>query len=97
MTSHAHGTATSPAEVTNISPHGIWLLAGDEELFLPFDAFPWFRSARVSDILAVEAPLPDHFHWPALDIDLSLECIRHPENYPLVSLSAATTPRCHEP
>lgn len=97
MSSSASGTVTSPAEVTNISPQGIWLLAGDEELYLPFDWFPWFRDARVRDILTVEAPAPGHFHWPALDIDLSLDCIRHPEKYPLVSRPASEPPRCHEP
>jgi hypothetical protein len=97
MRSPGPGTDTSPVEVTNISPHGIWLLANDEELYLPFDAFPWFRHARVSDILAVEVPLPGHLHWPALDVDLSLDCIRHPEKYPLVAQSAPGTPTCHEP
>jgi hypothetical protein len=28
---------------------------------------------------------PDHLYWPDLDIDLSLESIRHPENFPLIS------------
>lgn len=97
MPSPAPGAATSPAEVTNISPHGIWLLAEDEELFLPFAEFPWFREASISDVLAVEVPLPGHFHWPALDVDLSLACIRNPEKYPLVSQPGATTPGCHEP
>jgi hypothetical protein len=30
------GTSTFPVEVTNVSRHGLWLLVGDEELFLPF-------------------------------------------------------------
>ena len=41
-----HGTIISAPEVTNISRHGFWLLLGDEELLLPFEQFPWFRSAR---------------------------------------------------
>ena len=40
MSSSKLGKATSEVEVTNISPHGIWLLVNDEELFMPFDEFP---------------------------------------------------------
>ena len=85
MKSGALGVSTSPAEITNISRHGFWLLADDEEFFLPFEEFPWFRNARLSGILYVERPHPEHFYWSALDVDLTLESIRHPERYPLVS------------
>jgi hypothetical protein len=85
MKSQALGIDTSPLEVTNISPHGIWLLTTEEELFLSFEEFPWFKEARVSAILHVECPQPGHFYWPDMDIDLTLESIRHPERYPLVS------------
>ena len=50
------GTGTLAAEVTNISPHGFWLLLGDEELAVPYAEFPWFRSATVEQIAAVERP-----------------------------------------
>jgi hypothetical protein len=33
------GTATSTAEVTNISQHGFWMLIDGRELFLAFDEF----------------------------------------------------------
>ncbi|MFU8858718.1 MAG: DUF2442 domain-containing protein [Deferrisomatales bacterium] len=95
MRSHALGTDTSPAEVTNISRHGLWLLADGEELFLPFDDFPWFRDARVSALLHVEQPAADHFRWPELDIDLTRDAIRHPERYPLVAQGDRTA--VHEP
>ena len=85
MKSAMPGDATSVAEVTNISRHGLWLLLGDEELFLPFDDFPWFRAASVAALTAVEWPSPDHLYWPALDVDLSVESIRHPERFPLTS------------
>jgi len=35
MTDTTHGISTPLVEVTNISPYGFWILAGDEELFLP--------------------------------------------------------------
>jgi Protein of unknown function (DUF2442) len=79
------GTATSAAEVTNISKHGFWMLIDGQEHFLPFDEFPWFRKATVEAILRVERPTPEHLHWPGLDADLALDSIEHPERYPLKS------------
>ena len=60
-------------------------LLGDEELFLPFTEFPWFRDAAIGMILHVELPSPNHLYWPDLDVDLSVESIRHPDRFPLVS------------
>ncbi|MGZ8195671.1 MAG: DUF2442 domain-containing protein [Methylosarcina sp.] len=85
MTSATLSTSISPVEVTNISRYGFWLLLGDEELFLPFSEFPWFRDASIGKILQVELPSSNHLYWPELDIDLSVESIRHPEQFPLVS------------
>ena len=71
------------SEVTHISSHGIWLLAGEREHFLPYKDFPWFKDASVREILNVEQPSSGHFCWPDLDIDLSEDSIEHPEEYPL--------------
>ncbi|REJ74842.1 MAG: DUF2442 domain-containing protein [Acidobacteria bacterium] len=79
------GTSTFQIEVTNISGHGFWILVSEGEFFLPFDEFPWFRDASVAAIANVEMPHPGHLFWPSLDIDLSLDSIRHPEKYPLVA------------
>lgn len=80
-----HGTNTSTVEVTNISSHGIWMFVHDQEAFLPFDLFPWFKDAPVGKILKVELVSGRHLYWPDLDVDLNVESIFHPENYPLVS------------
>ena len=85
MTSAAHGVSTSPVEVTNISQHGFWVLVKDEELFLPFSEFPWFRDVSIGKILHVELPSANHLYWPELDIDMAVDSIRHPEQFPLVS------------
>ena len=85
MKSAALGASTSPVEVTNISQHGFWLLLENEELFLPFSEFPWFRNVTIGKILHVELPSPNHLYWPELDLDLAVESIRHPERFPLVS------------
>jgi hypothetical protein len=72
-------------EVTNVSKHGFWLLIGDEELFVPFAEFPWFKDASIAKLLRVERPQAHHLYWPDLDIDLAVDSIRHPERFPLVS------------
>jgi len=72
MTSPKPGSDTSAVEVTNISAHGIWLLVGDKEYWLPFDKFPWFKEARVSQIGEVQFLHGYHLHWPKLDVDLEL-------------------------
>ena len=81
----AHGNGTSAIEVTNISSHGIWLLAHGRELFLPYEAFPWFREQRVASIINVEEVSPGHFYWPDLDVDLTEDIIENPERFPLVA------------
>lgn len=83
MSSRPLGKSTSPIEVTNISSHGLWLLAAGQESFLPFAEFPWFKDAPVAKIFHVEEPSPGHYYWPELDIDLTAEIIAHPERFPL--------------
>ncbi|MEI6653036.1 MAG: DUF2442 domain-containing protein [Chlorobiaceae bacterium] len=85
MTDTTHGISTSLVEVTNISPYGFLILVGDEELFLPFTEFPWFKEAPVRKICKVELHHAEHLYWPSLDIDLSIESIRNPAAFPLVS------------
>ena len=80
-----HGVVTLEAEVTNISRHGFWLLLGNEELLLSYEQFPWFKQATVEQITNVERPTPDHLYWPSLDIDISVNSIRRPQDYPLMS------------
>ncbi|RMD51933.1 MAG: DUF2442 domain-containing protein, partial [Nitrospirae bacterium] len=53
------------------------------ELFLSYDDFPWFKDASVKKILNVKEVVPDHFYWPELDVDLSVEIIEHPDRFPL--------------
>ena len=85
MKSATLGKRISGVEVTNISKHGLWLLVANEELFLEFKRFPWFKDASVETILNVEWPQPHHLYWPDLDVDVAVESIRHPEKFPLVS------------
>ena len=89
MTSARHGQSTLAVEVTNVSPHGFWLLVEQREYFVPFEDFPWFRDARIAELMKVELPSPHHLHWPDLDVDLAVESLDHPERYPLVSRERA--------
>ena len=83
MSSLVHGNNTSAIEVTNISAHGVWILAHDRELFMSYDDFPWFKDQTVKSILNVEEPSKGHFYWPDLDVDLSVDIIENPGQYPL--------------
>ncbi len=83
MSLSARGKNTSRVEVTHVSSHGVWLLTGDQELFMSYEDFPWFKDAPVGKILNVEEPTPGHFYWPDLDVDLTTEIISHPEKFPL--------------
>ena len=97
MKSAALGKRTSAAEVTNISSHGFWLLVADEELFVPFKEFSWFKDASVSEILNVVWPQPQHLYWPDLDVDVAVESIRHPEKFPLISKELRPAKRSSRP
>lgn len=79
------GVTTLEAEVTNVSAHGFWLFLGDEELPVPYAQFPWFKKATIEQVLAVERPTANHLYWPQLDVDLSVDSLRRPEAFPLVS------------
>jgi hypothetical protein len=85
MTSAKLGKSTLAAEVGKVSTLGFWLRLGDEELFVAFDHFPWFRDASIAQLADVQRPSPDHLCWPSLDVDVAVASIRNPEQFPLVS------------
>lgn len=85
MKSAKRGARTSAAEVTNVSPHGLWLLVDEAEHFLSFEKFPWFREATIAAVTNLQRPSPQHLHWPELDVDLHVESLSEPDRYPLVS------------
>ncbi len=78
-----HGLNTSDVEVTNITTHGIWILAHNRELFVSYEDFPWFKDQTVKSIITIEEHFPGHFYWPDIDVDLTEEIIEHPERFPL--------------
>lgn len=87
MKSSTLGTNTSAVEVTHISAHGVWLMVKGHEHFLSYEDFPWFKDAKLGDILDVNLLHETHLHWPKLDVDLSLKSIQDPGSYPLMAKS----------
>jgi len=55
-----------------------------KEYFLPYSDFPWFREARVEQILDVVLLHGNHLLWPQLDVDLCLDALAESETFPLV-------------
>jgi hypothetical protein len=76
-------TSSSEVEVTRISKYGIWLK--DKEHFLSFENFPWFEDASVSTIHNFELLNERHLYWLDLDVDLAVDSIDNPCQFPLVA------------
>ncbi len=85
MNSLAHGNDTSAAEVTHVSSNGVWILVQGEELFMSYDEFPWFKEQPLRAILSLQESANRHLYWPEIDVDLTVDIIKHPERFPLRS------------
>ena len=62
MPSGQRGKSTLAVEVTNVSPHGFWLLIDENESFVSFKDFPWFREASIAELTNVKLPSAHHLH-----------------------------------
>lgn len=72
------------AIVTNISPFRIWLIASDgNEYFVSYKDYPIFENSDIKDIADVQTDFEGNLHWSALDADIELESLKHPEKFPL--------------
>ncbi len=78
-----HGQSISEVEVSHIDIHGLWLAVGDKEYFLSYDEYPWFKEAKVGEILNVQLLHGFHLHWPELDVDLEIDSLSNPQQHPL--------------
>ncbi len=85
MKSNIAGKNISEIEITNISTHGFWLFCRDEEFFMPYKKFPFFKEAPLKKILNFQEISPNHFYWPDLDVDLGMEIIQNPDRFPLIA------------
>lgn len=77
------GGNPSGAEINLISKHGIWVLVGEREYFLPADEYPWFSQAKMAEVMNVQRLRGRHLRWPDLDVDLELDSLDYSERYPL--------------
>jgi len=83
--SSVRGTSTSAdVDFLGLTPHALWIMVRGREYMLDYARFPWFRAASVADVAQIELRF-DHLRWPALDVDLHLDSLEHPEQFPLVS------------
>jgi hypothetical protein len=83
MSSSTIAKKPSKIEVTNISKNGILVLVVDEELFLSYEDYPTFKSAKVEDVLDVKLLSSTHLYWENLDMDISTLAVKDPDRYPL--------------
>lgn len=69
-----------------INAHGILLFVGGKEYYLSHDRYPWFRNAKVSDVLDVTYRTRIRCVGTQFDVDLEIDSIIHPERYPITFL-----------
>lgn len=67
-----------------INSQGIMLSVLGNDYFLSYNRIPWLKDARISDVLNVQISGRSAIAWPALDVDLEIESLKHPERYPLL-------------
>ena len=77
-------TATTSVSVLMINGDGIMLNVCGHDYFLSYNRIPWMRDASISHVLDVRMSGHHAIEWPALDIDLEIESLKHPERYPLI-------------
>ena len=69
--------------VENITPFGIWLFVKENEYFLSYKDYPYFKDHTLSSIQNVQLIHGYHLYWPDLDVDLEIDNLDNPEKYPL--------------
>ena len=72
------------AAVLMINSQGMLLMVLGQEYFVTYNRLPWLRNASIASALNVRMSGSRAIEWPDLDIDLEVECLKHPERYPLV-------------
>ena len=70
--------------VLMINAQGIMISVGGQDFFLSYNRIPWMRDASIKDVLNVQMSGAEAVEWPALDVDLEIDSLRHPERYPLL-------------
>lgn len=69
-------------KVLSITNDGVFITAFGKDYFLSFNRLPWFRDAKISDIMNVRNIGTMGIRWDSIDVDLELDSLNHPEKYP---------------
>ena len=77
-------TNSMSVSVLMINAQGIMISVGGQNFFLSYNRIPWMRDASIKDVLNVQMCGAEAVEWPALDVDLEIDSLRHPERYPLL-------------
>lgn len=80
---NANSQSTS-VSVLMINSQGIMLSVLGNDYFISYNRMPWLKDARISDVLNVQMVGRSAIGWAALDVDLEIESLKHPERYPLI-------------
>lgn len=84
MKSATLGKNIPQVEIT-ITQFGLWLCLNDEEFFLSYKDYPFFRNATINNIYKIELQHKEHLYWPELDVDLSISILKNLHHFPLVA------------
>jgi hypothetical protein len=90
MKTFIQGKNFGRVDVTYLSPHGLWLLANDSEIFVSFIDFPQLRTASPSKLKHVVRLRSDILYWPDLHIEIP---VKHVRCFPLLSVKPYPTIR----
>lgn len=87
MRSGKPGSAISAVEMTQVSSRGLWLYLPKtkREYYLSFEHFPWFKDATYRQLSSIEVERGHILRWVELDVDLDLDRIENPSQYPLIA------------
>ena len=77
-------TESTSVSVLMINGQGIMISVGGQDYFLSYNRIPWMRDASINDVLNVQMCGNEAIEWPALNVDLEIDSLRHPERYPLL-------------
>ena len=92
MNSAAHGEPISAVEITNISPHGIWLLLGDEELLMDSERDKMTRTAHKKIFVANVDKIDDAQYDHMMQV---LQCVEDKNDERAVEAIAEILPTYH--
>lgn len=79
-----NNTNNTSVSVLMINGQGIMISVCGQDYFLSYNRIPWMRDASINDVLNIQMCGKEAIEWPALDVDLEIDSLRHPERYPLI-------------